>query len=111
MSEADSSLVSHVSLSLLLILKVAGLLAIERCILGRDEEVEWNVTAGRVEDDEWRVEVTPPRAGVAAEIALSESEPESMRPFRGRETEDDIGGVDMGLSKSDDSACSMVGRV
>lgn len=110
-SEADSSLVSQVSLSLVPILKVAGLLALSRRIPGRDEEDEWNAAAGRVEDDEWKVEVTPPRRGVAAEIPLSESEPESMRPFRGRETDDDIDGVDIGLSRSDDSACGIVGRV
>ena len=48
-SEADSSLVSHVSLSLL---RVVGRTALDRRILGRDEEDEWNVVAGRVEDDE-----------------------------------------------------------
>ena len=48
-SEADSSLVSHVSLSLR---KVVGRTAIDRRIAGRDEEDEWNVAAGRVEDDE-----------------------------------------------------------
>lgn len=111
MSEADSSLVCQVSLSLVPILKVAGLPALCRRIPGRDEEDEWNVGVGRLEDDEWKVGVTPPWRGVAAEIPLSESEPESMRPFRGRETEDDIDGADMGLSMSDDSACSMVGRV
>ena len=48
-SEADSSLVSQVSLSLL---RVVGRTAIDRRIPGRDEEDEWNVGAGRVEDDE-----------------------------------------------------------
>ena len=111
MSVADSSLVSQVSLSPVAILRVAGLIALSRRIPGRDEEDGWNVGAGRLDDDEWKVEVTPARRGVAAKTPLSESELESMRVFRGREAEDDIGGVDMGLSKSEDSTCGMPGRV
>ena len=48
-SEADSSLVSHVSLSLR---RFVGRTALNRRIPGRDEEDEWNVAAGRMEDDE-----------------------------------------------------------
>ena len=53
----------------------------------------------------------PPRRGLAAEIPLSDSEPESMRVFWGRDVEDDNEGVDMELSKSDESTCGMLGRV
>ena len=111
MSEADSSLVSHVSLSLVFIRRFAGLTALSRRIPGRDDADEWNVGAGRVEDDEWKVEVTPPRREAAGGIPLSDSEPESMRVLRGRDLEDDTEGGDMGFSKSDDSACGMVGGV
>lgn len=52
LSEADSSLVSQVSLSSVFILMFTGRTALDRRILGRDEEDEWNVVAGRVEDDE-----------------------------------------------------------
>lgn len=50
LSEADSSLVSQVSLPLL---RVVGLdRALSRRTPGREEEDEWKVVAGRVEDDE-----------------------------------------------------------
>ena len=53
----------------------------------------------------------PPRRGLAAEIPLSDSEPESMRGFWGRDVEDDNDGVGTGLSKPDESTWGMVGRV
>lgn len=111
LSEADSSLVSQVSLSPVPLLSIAGLTALNRRIPGRDEEDEWNVVAGRVEDDEWKVEPTPPLRGAAAGTPLSDPELESIRIFRGREAEDDIEGVEMALSISEDSTCGMVGRL
>lgn len=110
-SEADSSLVSQVSLSPVPRLIVAGRTALSRRIPGRDEEDEWVVDAGRVEDDEWKVEATPPRRGAAGEMPESDPEPESVRMFRCREAEDDIEGEEMGLSASEESTCGMLGRV
>ena len=109
-SEADSSLVSQVSLSLL---SGIGLTALSRRMPGRDEEDEWNVAAGRVEDDEWKVEVTPARRGAAGgEMPLSDSELESMRRFRGRDVEDDVvAGEGMEPSMSEESTCDIGGRV
>lgn len=110
-SEADSNLVSQVSLSPVPLLRVAGRTALSRRIPGRDEEDEWVVDAGRVEDDEWKVEATPARRGATGEIPFSDPEPESVRMFRCREADDDMDGEEMGLSPSEDSTCGMVGRV
>lgn len=81
-SEADSSLVSQVTLSPVPLLIAAGRIALDRRIPGRDEEDEWNIDAGRVEDEEWKVEETPPRRGADGEIPFSDSELESVRMFR-----------------------------
>ena len=87
-----------------------------RCIPGRDEEDEWNVAAGRVEDEEGKVDVTPPRRwGLAGEMLRSESGFDSMRVLGGRVAEDDdIEGVEeeeTEVPNSEESTCVMVGRV
>lgn len=65
-SDADSSLVSQVSLSPVFMRKFVGRgTALSRRMPGREEVDEWRLVAGRVEEDEWKVDVTPPRRGVA----------------------------------------------
>ena len=67
-----------------------------------------------MEDEEWKVEETPARrGGGAGETAFSDSELESVRMmFRCREAkDDDMEGVENGLSDSEVSMCGMPGRV
>ena len=89
-------------------------MALSRRIPGRDEE--WDVDAGRVEDEEWKVEETPTlrRGAGDREMAFSDSEAESVRVmFRCclEAEDDDVEGVGSGLSDSEVSACGMGGRV
>ena len=63
-----------------------------------------------MDDDEWNVEETPPRTGVAGVIALSDSEPEFIRILRCREAEEDVEGEDMGFPDPDEPTCGIVGR-
>lgn len=68
-----------------------------------------------MEDEEWKVEKTPTRRGGGAvgEMALSELEAESVRVVRGRleAEDDDVEGVESGLSDSEVLTCGMGGRV
>ena len=87
-------------------------MALSRRILGREDEVEWNVLAGRVEDDEWKVDATPARRGLAGEILLSSSGFESTRVVGGVVAEDDNEGVEAAeLPSSVESTCVRLGRV
>ena len=111
-SDADSSLVSQVSLSPVFMRKFVGRgTALSRRMPGREEEDEWKLVAGRVEEDEWKVDVTPPRRGVAGETVFSDSELESRRVLRGRGTGEGIDGEAMEFSDSEESTCGIVGRV
>ena len=115
LSVADSSRVSQ--LSLVPRRRAVGLTAaLSRGIPGREDEDEWNADAGRVEDEEWKVDVTPPRrGGLAGEMLRSESGFDSMRVLGGRGAEDeDIEGVEEEEAKlpgSEESTCVTVGRV